>query len=184
MFTFGQPVEGRDLAVTDDIKLAEGQTPREFIADMLRAQLKPLLGEREADAATECEILDPIAYTVFPNFDPWMAAGPSLVYRFRPNGDDHESCIFDVMFLSPVPPGQERPKASTMRWLSENEEWSDAEELGRLGSVVNQDAYNMPEVQRGLKTLEKFRRSVMMSRYQESRIRLLHRTLMEYIESD
>lgn len=181
---YGRTLEGRDLAVDDDIKLAEGQTPREFIAAQLREQLKPLLGEEGAEAATDCELLDPIAYTVFPNFAPWMAAGPSIVYRFRPNGDDHESCILDVMMLSPVPPGQERPKPCEVHWLTEEQEWTDAEELGRLGPVLNQDAFNIPEVQRGLKALRRFGRGLTMSRYQESRIRHFHRTLAEYIAAE
>jgi phenylpropionate dioxygenase-like ring-hydroxylating dioxygenase large terminal subunit len=177
---YGRQMEGRDL-VADDLKLAEGQTARQFIAAQMREQLKPLLGEEGAEAATDCELLDPIAYTVFPNFAPWMAAGPSLVYRFRPNGDDHETSIIDVMFLSPVPPGQERPKAAEVRWLGIDEEWTDVEELGRLGPVLNQDSNNIPEVQRGMKALKKYRRGLMMSRYQESRIRHFHQTLMEYI---
>ena len=179
---YGRTMEGRDL-VASDLKLAEGQTAREFIADQLRGQLKPLMGESAAEAATDCEILDPIAYTVFPNFAPWMAAGPSLVYRFRPNGDDHGSSIIDVMFLSPYPPESDRPRPCEIHWLAEDEEWTEAEELGRLGPVLNQDSNNIPEIQRGLKALSSFRRGLMMSRYQESRIRHFHQTLMEYIGS-
>jgi phenylpropionate dioxygenase-like ring-hydroxylating dioxygenase large terminal subunit len=177
---YGRTMEGRDL-VASDLELAEGQTPREFIASQLREQLKPLLGAEEAEAATDCELMDPIAYTVFPNFAPWMAAGPSLVYRFRPNGDDHESSLIDVMFLSPYPPGTERPGPCPIHYLGEDQEWTDAEELGRLGPVLNQDAYNIPEVQRGMRALRNFRRGLMMSRYQESRIRHFHQTLTEYI---
>jgi phenylpropionate dioxygenase-like ring-hydroxylating dioxygenase large terminal subunit len=177
---YGKSMEGRDL-VADDLKLAEGQKARDFIADQMRGQLKGLLGEEAAEAATDCEILDPIAYTLFPNFAPWMAAGPSLAYRFRPNGDDHESSIIDVMFLSPYPPGTERPKPAPVRWLAEDADWSECEELGRLAPVLNQDSNNIPEVQRGMKALRHFRRGLMMSRYQESRIRHFHQTLMEYI---
>jgi phenylpropionate dioxygenase-like ring-hydroxylating dioxygenase large terminal subunit len=177
---YGRTMEGRDL-VASDLELAEGQTPREFIASQLREQFKPLLGAEEAEAATDCELMDPIAYTVFPNFAPWMAAGPSLVYRFRPNGDDQNSSLIDVMFLSPYPPGTERPGPCPIHYLDEDQEWTEAEELGRLGPVLNQDAYNIPEVQRGLKALQGFRRGLMMSRYQESRIRHFHQTLAEYI---
>ncbi|HEX4256382.1 MAG TPA: SRPBCC family protein, partial [Streptosporangiaceae bacterium] len=173
-------MEGRDL-VASDLELAEGQSPREFIASQLRTQLTPLLGEEAAQSATDCELMDPIAYTLFPNFAPWMAAGPSLVYRFRPNGDDHESSIIDVYFLSPVPPGTEKPAPAKIHYLEEDQEWTDAEELGRLGPVLNQDAYNIPEVQRGMKALKNFRRGLMMSRYQESRIRHFHQTLTEYV---
>jgi hypothetical protein len=85
------------------------------------------------------------------------------------------------MFLSPYPPGTERPKAAPVRWLAEDADWSECEELGRLAPVLNQDSNNIPEVQRGMKALRHFRRGLMMSRYQESRIRHFHQTLMEYI---
>ncbi|HEY2563484.1 MAG TPA: aromatic ring-hydroxylating dioxygenase subunit alpha [Acidimicrobiales bacterium] len=178
---YGQTLEGRDL-VADDLEIAEGQTPREFLADQLREQLAPMLGAEAAESATDCEILDPIAYSVFPNFHPWMAAGPSIVYRFRPNGDDHRSSLMDLMFLSPYPLGTERPKPCQVHYLTEDQEWSDAEELGRLGPAVDQDANNIPEVQRGLEALGGYRRGLMMARYQESKIRLFHRTLMQYID--
>lgn len=181
---YGRIVKGRDLEIPEDYELAPGQTPREYIADLLREQLTPLLGAEAAQAATDCEILDPIYYSVFPNFAPWMAAGPSIVYRFRPNGNDHRSCIFDVILLSPIPPGQERPKPAPVHWLTPEQEWTDAEELGRLGPVLNQDASNIPEVQRGMEALERFGRPLTVARYQESRIRHFHQTLMEYIEAD
>ena len=181
---YGQTLEGRDLVAGDDMKPAAGQTPRQFIAGMLREQLKPLLGDEAAEAATDCELLDPIYYSVFPNFAPWMAAGPSIAYRFRPNGDDHESTIFDVYLLSPVPPGQERPAPAEINWLEPDQPWTDAVELGRLAPVLNQDDNNIPEVQRGLKALERFGRGLTVSRYQESRIRHFHKTLMEYLEDE
>lgn len=43
-----------------------------------------------------------------------------------------------------------RPKPAEVKWLTEEQEWTDAEELGRLGPVLNQDANNIPEVQRGM----------------------------------
>jgi phenylpropionate dioxygenase-like ring-hydroxylating dioxygenase large terminal subunit len=180
---YGRTLEGRDLVADDSMKPAVGQTPRQFISSLLRDQLKPLLGEEGAEEATDCELLDPIYYSLFPNFAPWMAAGPSIAYRFRPNGDDHESCIFDVYMMSPVPPGQEAPPPCEVHWLEPDQPWTDAEELGRLGPVLNQDDNNIPEVQRGLKALERFGRGLTVSRYQESRIRHFHQTLMEYIEA-
>jgi nitrite reductase/ring-hydroxylating ferredoxin subunit len=178
---YGRTMGGRDL-VADDVRPTDGQNPRQFLAGQLRKQLAPMLGPEAAEAATDCEILDPIAYAVFPNFHPWMAAGPSIVYRFRPNGDDHRSTLMDLIFLSPYPPGTERPKPVPVHYLTQEQDWSDAEELGRMGPVVNQDAKNIPEVQRGLEALQGFRRGLMMSRYQESRIRLFQQTLMEYMD--
>jgi hypothetical protein len=47
--------------------------------------------------------------------------------------------------------------------------------------VFNQDSFNMPRVQKGLKTMRG--KGVMLANYQESRIRHLHGLLDKYLES-
>ena len=81
------------------IEIPEGVTFREFSGQLSRDSLRPTIGDR-ADRLSDAELVDSIDYSVFPNFHPW-AAYQRLVYRFRPNGDDHESCIMDVYILSP-----------------------------------------------------------------------------------
>jgi phenylpropionate dioxygenase-like ring-hydroxylating dioxygenase large terminal subunit len=181
---YGSNAQGRDLDADDESLLDEGQTAREFISDLLRAQLVPIVGEERAESSTTSELLDAIQYFVFPNFVPWVATGSNIVYRFRPNGSNPNSSIAEIIFLTPVPPGQTKPPPVPIHWLTEEEDWTVATELGRLGAVANQDSGNVPYVQRGMRTMAARVPSLTLSRYQEVRIRHFHQTLDEYISAE
>jgi phenylpropionate dioxygenase-like ring-hydroxylating dioxygenase large terminal subunit len=129
--------------------------------------------------ASDAELLDALVYNVFPNFSPWGGFAPNIVYRWRPNGRDHESCLMEVMILKPVPDGAERPAAVPFRLLGPDEPWSAAKELPILGPVIDQDMENMPYVQEGLHATGTG--TVHLARYQESRIRHFHQTLDRYL---
>ena len=79
--------------------IPDGMTAREFTAQVGRQMWRPVVGDR-VDRMCDAEFNDSIYYTVFPNFHPWGAFN-AITYRFRPNGDDHESCIMECMFLLP-----------------------------------------------------------------------------------
>ena len=83
-------------------------------------------------------------YTLFPNFHPWGAFN-RIVYRFRPNGNDHRSSIMECVMLAPF--SGERPPATPIRWLREDEPWGSA--LGFLGRVFDQDASTCRRCSRG-----------------------------------
>jgi phenylpropionate dioxygenase-like ring-hydroxylating dioxygenase large terminal subunit len=158
------------------VTLAESQTMRSVAADMTRDKWRPIVGAR-VDTMSDAELMDSIDYTLFPNFHPWGALN-RIVYRFRPNGDDHRSAIMEVIFLSPFV--GERPSPAPVRWLGENESWTDARELGLLGKVFEQDVFNMGSVQLGLETTSK--PGVTLADYQESKIRWFHVKLTEWVE--
>ena len=128
---------------------------------------------------SDAELLDAILYNVFPNFVPWGGPGVTLNYRFRPNGDDHESSIMEAMLLMRHPRGKPKPPVAKVRWLQADEPWANAEELGALGPVFDQDMSNLPYVQQGLKSSATGQ--VYFSRYQESRLRHLHELLDRYL---
>lgn len=129
--------------------------------------------------ATDAELLDAIVYNVFPNFAPWGGFAPNIVYRWRPNGRDVDSCIMEVMLLKRLPKHGARPAPAKLHWLGSSERWADAEELPILGAVIDQDMNNMPLVQRGLKASPGG--AIQLGHYQESRIRHFHRTLDRYL---
>jgi hypothetical protein len=135
--------------------------------------------EGDYSDATDAELLDAIVYNVFPNFSPWGGFAPNIVYRWRPNGRDVDSCIMEVMLLKRLPKNGARPAPVKTRWLGAAERWADAEELPILGAVIDQDMNNMPLVQRGLKSSANGK--VQLGQYQESRIRHFHRTLDRYL---
>ena len=66
-----------------------------------------------------------------------------LWYRVRPNGQDPDSCIFDVWSLERYGPGKEPP---LKREFYEN--WRDAE----WPLIYKQDFVNIPEVHKGMKS--------------------------------
>ena len=87
--------------------------------------------------------------TVFPNLHPWGGYN-QITYRFRPNGDDHRSCIMEVYLLSPFK--GDRPPPAEHVHLEADQPWRTAvEQLGSLARVFDQDEFNLEAVQKGLR---------------------------------
>ena len=121
------------------ITVKEGGTARSAMADATRDRWRPVVGEL-IDQWSDAEMVDNLDYTLFPNFHPWGAFN-RIVYRFRPNGDDHRSSIMEVLFLAPFK--GERPPPAPVHHLGVDQPWTDAAELGVLGKVFEQDTFNM-----------------------------------------
>jgi hypothetical protein len=157
--------------------LPPGMTARQLAAVSARKRM----GAFGADLSNVCDALmvDAIEYFVFPNFAPWAAYGSPLQYRFRPNGDDVNSAIMDVVLLLPF--DGVRPPAAKTRHLLSDESWTAAPELGGLGAVFDQDSANLARVQRGLRASSKG--TVTLGEYQEARIRHFHLTLQSYLDT-
>jgi hypothetical protein len=125
------------------------------------------------DSLTDAELVESYYMTVFPNMHPWGGFN-QITYRFRPNGDDHQSCIMDVLLLSPFQ--GKRPPPAAERRLSADQPWRSAvDELGSLARVFDQDEFNLEAVQKGLRTTQK--PGVTLGVYQESKIRHFHHLL-------
>ncbi|HZQ86593.1 MAG TPA: aromatic ring-hydroxylating dioxygenase subunit alpha [Acidimicrobiales bacterium] len=185
----GVPSEHMERAVPDEeiIRLmfstGDGEAPpgasaRHVIADTTRRTISSEAG-REVPMS-DAEAVDAVEYFVFPNFMPWPSYTTPLVYRFRPNGNDPESSIVDIMILQPVP-ASGRPPAAKPTVLQPGETFLDAPELGYIGRILNQDFSTLPRVQRGLRA--SVRKDLTLAHYQESRIRHFHATLTAYIGS-
>jgi phenylpropionate dioxygenase-like ring-hydroxylating dioxygenase large terminal subunit len=158
------------------IVVPEGRTAREVAAAGSRDVLRPIIGDG-ADDLCDAELMDSMYYTLFPNFHPWGSYN-RIVYRFRPNGEDHNSSIMECMYLSPFRSG-ERPPAAPIHWLSADDDWTEAPELGFLARVFNQDSFNLPHVQGGLHATKK--PGVTFAHYQETKIRHFHRLLDHHL---
>ncbi len=158
------------------LRIPEQASMRAIAADAARERWRGAVGDR-VELMSDAEMMDSIDYTVFPNFHPWGAFN-RIVYRFRPNGDDHRTSIMEVIFLAPF--AGERPPPAPVRWLDELEAFSDAPELGMLAKVFDQDMFNMPKVQTGLESTRK--PGVTLADYQESKVRWLHARLDEWLE--
>ncbi len=158
------------------IPFEEGETMRTALSRAGRERFRESFGDR-VDDLTDAEFLDAWVYTVFPNFMPWGAFN-RIFYRFRPNGDEHESCIFEIFYLAPF--SGDRPPPATETKLGPSDPWTDAPELEKLAMVAEQDTFNMQRVHQGLKVLR--REGVLLSRYQESILRWRQDLIQEYVE--
>ena len=159
------------------MEIPEGLTARAVAAANSREMWRPAVGD-VVDEMSDAEFDDSFYYTLFPNFHPWGAFN-RIMYRFRPNGDDHETSIMECMFLAPYDPSQPKPPAAPIHWLDFDDPWTDATELGMLARVFSQDVFNLPKVQRGLKTMQK--PGVTLANYQETKIRHLHHLLEQQL---
>ena len=157
-------------------ELPEGGRARPVAAADARRRIGAIAG---ADLSNVCDSLmvDAVEYFVFPNFMPWAAYGSPIQYRFRPNGDDVNSCLMTVMMLMPF--AGDRPPAAKVTKIPSNRPWSDAPELGGLAAIFEQDTSNLHRVQKGLRASP--RKSVTLGDYQEARIRHFHQNIDRYL---
>ena len=160
-------------------ELPEGGRARPVAAADARRRIGAIAG---ADLSNVCDSLmvDAVEYFVFPNFMPWAAYGSPIQYRFRPNGDDVNSCLMTVMMLMPF--AGDRPPAAKVTKIPSNRPWSDAPELGGLAAIFEQDTSNLNRVQKGLRASP--RKSVTLGDYQEARIRHFHQNIDRYLAPD
>jgi hypothetical protein len=110
---------------------------------------------------------------VFPNLVFLQTADAALAYRARPNGDNPDSCIFDIWSLVRYAPGTEPPLR--------REFYPDAtvNTVENFGLILSQDFQNMGEVQRGMHSLG-FAGS-RTNPLQESSVTNFHKALYQYI---
>jgi hypothetical protein len=167
------------LDIREDMDLplsVQGTTARRSAADSARERWRPMVGEL-VDTWSDAEFIDNLDYTLFPNFHPWGAFN-RIVYRFRPNGNDHRSSIMEVFLLAPF--SGERPPPAPVMHLHADQSWVDAEPLGMLAKVFDQDSFNMERVQLGLETTRK--PGVTLAGYQEGKVRWLNETIDQWLE--
>jgi phenylpropionate dioxygenase-like ring-hydroxylating dioxygenase large terminal subunit len=159
-------------------ELPDGVTPRGAIAGLTRDMMSQMLGS-DFSGMSDAEVIDGVQYFVFPNWCPWSGLSNALQYRFRPNGDDPHSCIFEVRMMFPLPPGAPRPPAPKPHVLAPDESWENAPELLGFSQIMDQDEANLKAIQRGLRATK--RTGVPFAEHQESRIRHFHALLDEYL---
>jgi phenylpropionate dioxygenase-like ring-hydroxylating dioxygenase large terminal subunit len=160
------------------LEVPEGATARAFMAEASR-QMSSMEDGLDYSTYSDAEMLDALLYHVFPNFCPWAGMGSNITYRWRPNGMDVDSCIMEVMMLKVRPKDGPQPEPVPVHWLSEDEKWTDAEELTGIADVFEQDMANLPYVQEGMKTSGIG--VINLGNYQELPVRQRHVTLQKYL---
>ena len=160
------------------IEIGTGETPRAKLAERAREKISRSSGQ-DFSNLSDTESLDIIQYLLFPNLSPWGGQAVPLVYRFRPNGDNPEQSIMEIMLLFAKAADGSHPPPVAMTLLGIDDSWDLAPGLGSAAVVTNQDTANLKRIQRGLRASKK--PGVTLSNYQESRIRHFHKTLDEYM---
>ncbi|MCK9542158.1 MAG: aromatic ring-hydroxylating dioxygenase subunit alpha [Novosphingobium sp.] len=162
----------------EPIQLKPGETYRQALADERRRQVGAAFG-KPVDHLTDCEMLDAVEYFLFPNFMPWHGYGLQIAYRFRPNGDDHATCIMEIYVLTPRNLSEPCPRAPETEWIPEGGIFGDSPGLGRVGPIFDQDWVNIIGVWKGLQSTVK--RGLWLGKYQEARIRHYHKRIDDFI---
>lgn len=161
--------------------LEEGQSARSVFAQHMRETLGEAMGVDLSDISTS-EMIDSIEYHCFPNFFIFPGISLPMVYRFRPDGDNVDQCIFDLMFLSLTPEGTAPPRAPEPIKIDIETSYIDAEGLSpALGFIYDQDTDNLLRQTKGIKASRKAGQT--LGNYQEARIRLVRQTLDKYLSA-
>ena len=156
-------------------EVPEGTTARAMMAAGARMGMHQIVGEDKD--LSDASLSDSIYYTLFPNFHPWGGYN-RIVYRFRPYNNRFDKSIMECYYLSPF--AGERPDPAPVHWLDEDQDWTEATELGILAKVFQQDTFNLPKVQIGLAAAQYD--DIVLANYQETKIRHFHDLLSEWIK--
>lgn len=158
-------------------KLQESETARNFISKWVR-NMKFERSGVDYSQVSDSEMIDVIQYLLFPNTIFFRGVALPSLYRFRPNGNDPDSCIFDLYFFGES--DKDAPKNPTLIMDEQARYTTSGQVPPWLGEVYDQDMDNLSNLQKGLKASRK--KNIVLSHYQESRIRHFHQMLSAYVK--
>jgi phenylpropionate dioxygenase-like ring-hydroxylating dioxygenase large terminal subunit len=157
----------------------EGSTARATFAKHMQTLLGGAYG-KDFSGLSISETIDAIEYHMFPNTCFFPSLLFPMVYRFRPNGDDPDSCIFDLLYMQPLPDSGVRPESAEPFDLDFEQSFHEVPEFDAgLATIYDQDTGNLIGQQRGFKSSTKPGQT--LGNYQEVRLRQLHQTLDKYL---
>jgi hypothetical protein len=112
-----------------------------------------------------------IEWLLFPNSSVLTTVEGAFWYRARPNGDDPNSCIFQIIVLGRYAPGKEPD--------FEYEFYPTLESFKGRNPILEQDFSNLVAVQKGLKS--RAFKAARPNPVQESQVGNFHRVLHKYV---
>ncbi len=159
---------------------AVGMNPDDYIGrvgeirDAMQQYKRRTQKERGVDYSelNDDQLTDNYHYMIFPNLTLNIFSDRMMLFRQRPHETDPNKMYYDVTVHVRVPDSQPRPPMPDHEHVAFGER--------SLGLVLDQDAVNLPHVQKGMNS-EAFKGLWISS--QERRIRHMHHTLMKYIEA-
>ena len=149
------------------------------MADMFRRMFEQA-SNADLSGVSDSELLDCFSYTLFPNCFLFPGISLPMVYRFRPDPRDHRACIYEVLFLRPVPIDGKRPEPAPAIHLTDEQSFTEAEGMDPgFGAILDQDTDNLFLQQEGLEASAK--RALTLGNYQEIRIRHFEKAVDKYL---
>jgi hypothetical protein len=85
----------------------------------------------------------------------------------------------EIMLLFSKAPDGSHPPPVKPTWIGVEDSWHKVPGIGSAADVTDQDTENLKRIQRGVRASRQ--KGVVLSNYQESRIRHFHQTLDEYM---
>lgn len=159
--------------------LEDGGTARQVMADMFRGMFEKATNT-DLSKVSDSELLDCFSYTLFPNTFVFPGISLPMVYRFRPDPRDHRMCLYEVMFLRPVPKDGKRPEPAEPIRLDDAQSFKDAQGMDAgFGAILDQDTDNLFLQQEGIEASAK--RGLTLGNYQEIRIRHFEKAVEKYL---
>jgi phenylpropionate dioxygenase-like ring-hydroxylating dioxygenase large terminal subunit len=166
-------------AAPPGVTVPDGRTARSVASEHLRETLGAAWGV-DLSRYSDSEMLDSIEYQLFPNMCLFPGVTLPMIYRFRPIGTDPGRTIFDLVFLRPLAPGQNRPDAPEPIKLGVDDSYASAPGMDPgLGGVYDQDTNNLAMQYRGFQASKKGAQT--LGNYQEVRIRKFQQTVDRYL---
>ena len=174
-FTLGDSSAMGDTKLT----LKEGSSARAVMAEMFRGMFEKATNA-DLSKVSDSELLDCFSYTVFPNTFLFPGISLPMVYRFRPDKHDHRKCLYEVLFLRPVPKDGARPMPAEPVRLEDHQSFTEAAGMDPgFGAILDQDTDNLVLQQEGLEASAKG--GLTLGNYQEIRIRHFERAVDKYV---
>ncbi|MFT4046209.1 MAG: aromatic ring-hydroxylating dioxygenase subunit alpha [Solimonas sp.] len=112
---------------------------------------------------------------VFPNLMILPQAGNAMIYRVRPDGDDPNRCVFEIMSTTTWPEGHQVERATVTPV-------TDQHDPEQVLLIPRQDLGNIPRMQKGLRS--KGIRQTWLAVEQEKIILGMHRELDRYLRDE
>jgi phenylpropionate dioxygenase-like ring-hydroxylating dioxygenase large terminal subunit len=125
---------------------------------------------RDYSRLNDDQLTDDYHYLIFPNLSLNVHADDFWIFRQRPHPNDPDRMFYDIMTYELVPEGTEWPERAAHR------NWKHGDKS--IGTVLDQDAANLPGVQAGMHS-KGF--AGLWVGQQELRIRHFHKVLDEYV---
>ena len=128
---------------------------------------------RDYSSLNDDQLTDDYHYSIFPNVSLNVHADDVMMFRMRPHATDPNKMLYDIWMFELVPEGEEWPERPRHQLFAHGDR--------SIGQVLDQDAFNLPTVQKGMQS-DAF--PGLWIGDQELRIRGFHKALTDYIYPD